>query len=125
MLLRRSAGNNNITQVTEADIQAGQESIHHALECVSHIPGAKQHPEGLKQPKSGDYCFFWNISRVNWDLVIAFAEVDLAEHAADCHVRGEVHHVGQRVGARNSHKIKMVKITTRTSAVILIPHRME
>jgi hypothetical protein len=67
------------------------------METVAGIAEPKTHPQELVQAERRDYGSLSDISGMHGDLMLALAQIHLAEDAASGHLRRKVHHIRQWV----------------------------
>ncbi len=66
----------------EAEVQISSHLVNLALERVVGVAKTKWHPGILKEAKRGSYGRFANVSRIHRDLMLPFAEMNLAKITA-------------------------------------------
>ncbi len=98
MLLCAGAADENIIQVAKSEVQPGQYLFHEALERLTGVAQPKWHPQELQQPERCNHRRLMNVSLLDWYLVVALPEIQLAEDAAPVQPGGEILNVGQRIG---------------------------
>ncbi len=91
------AAHYDVVQVHENKWQAIRYPVHHPLERVAGVAEAETHPQELVQAEGGDDGGLGNVPGMHGDLVVALAEIHLAEDAASGHLCRKVHHIRQWV----------------------------
>jgi hypothetical protein len=91
------AAHDDVIQVHKDEGEAVGYPIHHPLEGVAGVAEAKTHPQKLVQAKRRDDGSLGNIPGVHGDLMVALAQIHLAEDAASGHLCRKVHHIRQWV----------------------------
>ena len=114
MLLAAGAGDENIVDVTETEVQTSQNLIHEPLKGLGSIPEAKRHPQKFEQLKwcgdgsLRDVFFFYR------DLVVCSDEVDVCEDIGSLEGCCEVLQMWDRIAVRHSCAVECPVIATRT-----------
>ncbi len=62
--------------------------------CLYIVLEAKRHAEELEKIKQCDYGDFWDVFRMNWNLVITSYQVDLRKNLGTVKIRHEVFCMG-------------------------------
>ncbi len=86
---------NDVIQVHKDEREAVGYPIHHLLESVAGIAEPKTQPQELIQAERRDDG--GDIPGMHGDLMVALAQIHLAENAASGHLRRKVHHIRQWV----------------------------
>ena len=119
------AGHLQIILIGEAELQLFLHPVDLALESVAGVPQAKRHAGVLKQPKRSGDRRLADVIRMDWNLMVAFAEVYLGEDRATGGDMGEIKHVRQRVRIRLRHKIEPPEIAAGPPAAIRLLHHVK
>ncbi len=122
MLLFRVAGNNDVIQVYEDEVQTTQNPVHVSLESVAGISESKSHPEELPQSKRRNDGRLGNVGGVHADLMVAFPQVHLGEDDTAFQPLCKVRHVGKRVRVLGGHQIEPPVVAARPPAAIWFHH---
>ena len=119
MFLQVTGINEDIIDVSDAELEIRQNAIHQALKGGAQISqGETGVVEGVSTKRSDD-CRLWNVVWVDRNLVVPLQEIQLAEDANVMEVECHVSHVGQRVVAGFSDHIKMAVITAGPPGAIV------
>ncbi len=95
------AEDEDIVQVREGAVDAGQDAVHQALEGVPRVPHAEGHPRELEQTEGRGDRRLGDVRRVHGYLVVPLLQVDLGEDRAAGCPGDEIHHVWNGVCVRD------------------------
>ena len=73
------AGDQDVVDVDESEIQASEDLVHEPLERLCRILKAERHAEELPQTERGDDGRLGDVVCVHWDLVVATNQINLRE----------------------------------------------
>ena len=110
-------GYENIIQVNKKEGKA--------LEGLGGVAEAKWHGEEFIEAKRGDDSSLRDFRRMNWDLVIAFHQIQLREDSGTMEAGREVLEIGKGIAVGNSGKVKAAVIATRPPGTVRFGHKME
>jgi hypothetical protein len=82
MLVLTGAGDQDVVQITESEVQTRQHLVNEGLKGLPSIMQPKWHPQELPEAKGGDDCCLVDIHLLYRYLVITFAQVQLTEDGA-------------------------------------------
>ena len=94
------AGDQDVVDVDESEIQASEDLVHEPLERLCRILKAERHAEKLPQTERGDDGRLGDVVCVHWDLVVATNQINLREDPCPCQVGREVLYMWDWVAVR-------------------------
>ncbi len=122
MLLCAGAADENIIQVVEGEVQPRQHLVHEALERLAGVAQSKWHPEKLPQTKRHNHRRLVYVSLLDWYLVVALPQIQLAEDAAAMQPGREILDVGKGVGVWRSGEVQPAVIAAGPPCPVRLHH---
>jgi hypothetical protein len=85
------------------------------------IPQTKRHANKLKKAEWSNNGCLGDVISCDWDLKIAFPQIQFAKHRAAVEAGYQVGHVGQRVLVLHRLEIKPAVIAARSPGTVFLP----
>ena len=95
------------------------------MEGLGGVAETKWHGEEFIEAKRSNYSGFRNVRRMNWDLVIAFHQIQLGEDSGTMEAGREILEIGKGIAVGNGGKVKAAVIATRPPGTVRFGHKME
>ena len=102
-----------------------EDIVHEALKGLGGVAEAKRHGEVLVEAKGSDDRCLGDVGRMNWDLVVAFYEIQLGEDGGSVEAGGKVLEVGKRVAVRGGGEVKAAVIATGSPRAVRLWYQVE
>ncbi len=118
MILKVGTGDKNVIQINKNEGESLENVVHEALEHLGGVAETKRHLEEFIESEGSDYCCFWDIFRMERNLVITFNKIQFGENSGIMEIGGEIMEIRRWVAVRNSGHVEQAVITAWTPRTI-------